>query len=208
MFVLTVDQKASRSTGDKVPNLLTDLKWLLRRDLAPRVAFGRTIGDEVQGVLDSPQAVYAVFRHLMRSGQWYLGIGIGGVVTPLPTRSSEGAGAAFVYAREAVEDAKVLRGRAPVSVRSNDSAKAEELQSLLRLLGSIIQNRSAAAWEAADLLMDPDGTPTGLKQKDVADRLGISEAAVSKRVKLAALDEEREVLSLVARLLDELNGTV
>ncbi len=52
LFVLTIDQKASRQTEDCVP-------WLLQQlDRLPVLAqFQRSAGDEVQGVLEEPRAV-------------------------------------------------------------------------------------------------------------------------------------------------------
>jgi len=51
MFVLTVDQQGSRRVGDRVDALLRELAPLAGRDGVVR-AFERTVGDEVQAVLD------------------------------------------------------------------------------------------------------------------------------------------------------------
>ena len=44
--------------------------------------------------------------HALRSGRWYVGIGVGAVDLPLPASPREGSGPAFVAARAAVEKAK------------------------------------------------------------------------------------------------------
>lgn len=43
MFVLTIDQRGSRSHGDKVPRLLS-----LLADLETVLPFERSVGDEIQ----------------------------------------------------------------------------------------------------------------------------------------------------------------
>ncbi|WP_435300002.1 hypothetical protein [Timonella sp. A28] len=208
MFVLTIDQKGSRVVGDKVPTLLRQLKVALGRDLAPIIPFARTVGDEIQGVVDNPASVYATFRTIMEHQGWYMGVGVGAVDTPLPKHTVEGSGTAFIHARTAVEDAKISRGGTPVSVVGGSAVRAGEAQGLLRLLGNTLSARSMLMWEAVNALSYPDGRLTGYTQKDVAQKLGVSSAAVSKRVKAAAFDAELEVIPLLMRLLDESNEGV
>jgi len=205
MYVVTIDQMNSRNSQDGVPELLRALKLRLTGNLAPRVPFSRSVGDEIQGVVNSPAQVYTVFRTLMRVKGWYMGVGVGLVNEPLPKRSADANGPAFIQARKAVDDAKKRRGSSPVSVRAEDTGRAAEVQALLRLLGGVLESRTAAAWEAVELMSLPDGSPSGLTQADAAAQLGISVAAVSRRLITASYDEERAVLPLVARLLDELN---
>lgn len=90
MFVLTIDQENSRVVGDRVPELLELFGAHLRGRWAPVVEFSRSVGDEVQGVIESPWALWAAVRLALRSGGWYVGIGLGVVDEPLPVRSSEG----------------------------------------------------------------------------------------------------------------------
>ena len=71
-IVLTVDQRASRSAGDRVPGLLDALE-----PLPCRLPFRRTAGDEVQGLLTDPAGLPAVVEQVLRSGGWRIGIGIG-----------------------------------------------------------------------------------------------------------------------------------
>lgn len=205
MFVLTIDQRDSRKVGDKVPELLAQLK---RVAPTPRLAFARSVGDEVQGVIDTPQDVLAIARFLLRKRDWYLGIGVAPHHDALPKRSADASGEPFVLAREAVEDAKIVRGSAPVSVRATQPNQAAHAQGLLRLLGVIYAARSDAAWEAIDELANHDGSPKGLTQKDVAALLGISNPAVSKRLRVAAYDEELGVLPLLLELLALLDSDV
>lgn len=205
MFVITVDQRASRSTGDKVPGLLITLKKTVPR---PLVAFSRTVGDEVQGVVETPEQVIALCRTIMRNHDWYVGIGVAQLTGSLPQRSADANGPAFVLARTAVEDAKIARGTAPIAVRSEHEETAQHAQALLQLVGRIHTDRSPAAWEAIDQLMNPAGELTSLTQRDAATVLGVSPAAISKRLRNAFYDEEMAVLPLLRALLHALDQPV
>src|SRR3954447_18498793 len=100
MFVITADQKDSRSAPDQVPAVLQ----VLNRHPLVR-PFERTAGDEVQGLLDDPAAVVAAVVALVRAG-WGVGIGAGTVEDPVPPSARAGRGEAYVAARRAVEAAK------------------------------------------------------------------------------------------------------
>ncbi|MGO1910104.1 MAG: hypothetical protein ACTH1C_14460, partial [Brevibacterium linens] len=100
MFVLTIDQQDSRSHADAVPRILEALA-----PIETIVPFARTIGDEVQGVLDDPDAVAEAVRRVGVDAGWHIGIGIGEVERPLPETTTEGRGEAFYSARRAVEAA-------------------------------------------------------------------------------------------------------
>lgn len=204
MFVVTIDQENSRKVGDRVPHLLAEFDNYLTELWEPRVKFSRSVGDEVQGVLDNALSVLAVLRIAMRSGGWYVGIGIGSVNHPLPQRSADGYGHAFVHARAAVEDAKTNRGLVPVSVNAGH-INASDPQALLRLLAVIFESRSAKGWEAVDLVAHPDGTAQGRTQGEAAAILGVTKQALSARIKAARWDEERGAVPLAVRLLDETN---
>ena len=83
MFTLTINQTDSRRDGDRVPQLLKDL-----RHIPARLDFDRSVEDEVQGIVDCPhQAVEAV----------------GPVNEPLPNKIKDASGHGLVYARRAVD---------------------------------------------------------------------------------------------------------
>ncbi|QJW36851.1 hypothetical protein [Cellulosimicrobium protaetiae] len=199
MFVLTVDQRGSTGHRDRVPEVLARLEALLRVRPGLVVPFDRTVGDEVQGVLDDPVTVVDVVLDLLRDGGWSVGVGAGDVDEPLPAVSREASGEAFVRAREAVEQAKSRAATAPVAVRGEPLERAAEVEALLRLLAAVVDRRTAPGWEAVDTLARVGGT-----QKDVARALGVSEQAVSQRLRVALWPEEAAVRPVVARLLGEL----
>jgi len=74
---------------------------------------------------------------------------------------------------------------------------AAESESVLRLLGHIVRDRSEAEWRVLDLM-----TP-GVRgqQKTVAAELGITSQAVSKAVARSQWNEEHAARPAAARLL-------
>ena len=129
--VLTVDQRASRAGADAVPDLLDRL--------APVPAlrpFQRTVGDEVQGVLDDAGAVVTTLGLMLRDGRWHVGVGVGPVEQPLPPETRAGRGPAYLYAREAVTRAKTTPHR--LGVVGADAYAAEQLETVLGLWAGII----------------------------------------------------------------------
>ncbi len=198
MFVLTVDQEGSRSVGDRVPQLLAALADDSSAVAAVR-RFDRTVGDEVQAVFSDASAAVRTALSLLRRGGWSVGLGAGSVEEPLPAEARAGSGPAFVLAREAVERAK-SRGRpAPVAVAGADGDRAADCEAVLTMLGSVARRRTSAGWEAIDALTAlPDGS-----QEDVARGLGISQQAVSQRLRSAQWFEEAALRPLAVRLLEE-----
>lgn len=195
MFVLTIDQRGSRHGTDRVPELLTALA------ATPSVrAFERTVGDEVQGVLDDPDVVVDTVMHVLRDGGWSVGVGAGPVVEPLPASPREGSGDAFVLAREAVEAAKSRQRPVPVAVRGADAEAAADADAVLVLLGAVAARRTDAGWAAVDAARGAEG------QDVVARALGVTQQAVSQRLRTALWAEEQAVRPVAARLLTRAAG--
>ena len=204
MFVLTIDQQKSTSRGDLVPDLLDRLRAHAARLPGIVLPFERTVGDEVQGVLDDAASTLTVVLDVVRVGGWRTGLGIGGVQLPLPEHSREAAGPAFVHARAAVDRAKSRTTAVPVAVEGNDAVRAAEVEAILRLLGAVVERRTPHGWQVVDLLRPvPASRGAGTTQKEIARTLGISEQAVSQRVRSALWAEEQAAWPLAARLLRE-----
>jgi hypothetical protein len=193
VFVLTVDQRGSRSTSDLVPELLTALNRRPRRTGLLR-RFERTAGDEVQGVLSEARPTVDVIVELLRSDSWYVGLGIGDVTEPLPRSTRAGSGDAFVFAREAVTRAKSSQHH--VNVVGADRRRAEQVETVLWLMASVLRRRSDRGWAVADLLAE------GLTRREVGVKLGISQSAVTQRAQAAGFAEEQRGRVLAADLLD------
>jgi len=188
--VLTLDQRSSRSRNDEVPALLAALA-----DLGPGVvmAFERTVGDEVQGVLGEGTAGVEAIARVLRLGGWNVGIGVGAVDEPLPTSTREGRGTAYLRAREAVTRAKSAPHRLTVVGTPRDP-DPEALETVLGLWAGLVERRSERGWEVHDLVTG------GLTHAEAAARLGISASAVSQRAQAAGLVDEQRARRLAARL--------
>jgi hypothetical protein len=192
-FVLTVDQRGSRRSADRVPGVLAALTGV------PTVLrFERTAGDEFQGVLDDASVVVEVVRRLSRDGNWSIGIGAGPVQTPLPRSTRAGAGPAFIAARSAVDAAK--RRPVRVAVRGASAEAAADAQAVLTALAALVERRSDQAWEAIELV---EG---GRSQAEAAAELGVSRQAVGQRLAAGLWEVERDLAPTAARLLARAAG--
>jgi len=191
VLVLTVDQRGStkQAATDRVPETLTGLTDL--DGVALLRPFERTAGDEFQGVLDDPRALAPVVERLLREDAWNIGIGIGAVDEPLPASTRAGRGAAYVHARDAVTAAK----SSPWHLRvEGDAPGARPLETALWLWAAVLARRTRRGWEVADLV------DTGLRFDEAAQRLGITQSAVSQRARAAGIVEGRRARELVTEL--------
>ncbi|WP_291890024.1 hypothetical protein [Cellulomonas sp.] len=188
---MTIDQRGSRVHGDRVAELLA----LLADEPAVR-AFERTVGDEVQAVYDDEHAVVAAALRVMRTGGWSVGIGAGPVDEPLPPSPREAAGPAFVLARAAVEAAKSRSRTVPLAVRGFDDGAGRDAEAVLVLVAAVAARRSEAGWVVADAMAAGE-----VRQEVVASSLGVSQQAVSQRLRTALWAEEQGARRAAARLL-------
>ena len=213
MYVLTIDQRGSTNDVDRVPELLGAL------GSHPGVSFERSVGDEVQGVLQDPALVVDVALHALRSGHWYVGIGVGpGTLAP-DASPREGSGPAFVAARRAVERAKSAASHVPAAVvagapRGEGTVACANAEAVLRLVGRLVQDRTEAQWRVVDALRAKSGATAeqgpgrhGL-QKQVARELGISEQSVSRAVLRSGWQEEWAARPAVEVLLATAHGLI
>jgi hypothetical protein len=196
-FVVTADQKSSRTGDDAVPGLLRHLEEA--RTLAPRgplLPFERTAGDEVQALFADADAVVDAVVQLLRQEQWWVGVGIGPVDGQPPSSARAGRGAAYLAAREAVESAKTTpAGICVIAGRPPAQPSARRAEAAAWLLASLLGRRTPEGWEVAELM------DRGARQVDVAAKLGISPQAVSRRLRVAGWAEERRGRELLGWLL-------
>ncbi|MCU1511419.1 MAG: MarR family transcriptional regulator [Arthrobacter sp.] len=232
MYVMTIDQRGSTSDVDRVPELLAELS---ARSSAGR--FERSVGDEVQGVLERPAEVVEIALHALRGGHWYVGIGVGAVDLPLPASPREGSGPAFVAARLAVDRAKasaahvplavipggVRRGQAPPPPESAvgaggaplggalDGAQAcANAEAVLRLIGRLVQDRTEAQWKVVDVLRFVQQGQSGTHgtQKIAARKLAITEQSVSRALLRSGWQEEWAARPAAEMLLSFAHGLI
>lgn len=210
MYILTIDQRGSSADVDRVPELIAELAGLTS------AAFERSVGDELQGLVADPAEVVDISLHALRSGHWYVGIGIGSVVLAPGASPREGTGTGFVAARKAVDLAKTAAGQVPLSVVSGSIGRTAEVpqharegavacanaEGVLRLIGRLVQERTAAQWRVVDRLrLLQDGGGRHGNQKQVAMELGITEQSVSRAVLRSGWQEEWAARPAAAMLL-------
>lgn len=198
MLIITADQRASRTQDDLVPATLEVVTHIASGRLA--LPADRNAGDEIQAATDDGDAALAIVLHLVRTGDWAVGIGAGPIDEPVPSEIRAARGQAFIHARAAVDRAKSASSR--LAVNGDDATAARDAESLIRLLLELRARRTEPGWEVFDALA------TGASQKDIAVQLGISETAVSLRAKSAGLRAEEAALPALARVLGGLGGSV
>ncbi|MEJ9079893.1 hypothetical protein [Gordonia malaquae] len=192
MFVMTIDQRSSRTDRDRVPDLIAQYA-----DACTVRPFDRTAGDEVQAVFDDASALVPIALDIAASGHWTVGIGVGLVDQPLPQTTRAGRGPAFEAAREAVEAAKRDRRRLRVV---GGSPWSQHAQTAAALLLDTMTSRSEAGREAVALMR------TGVTQQQGAAALNISPQAMSSRLQAAAWDTQLPGEALVAAALTAVEG--
>ena len=142
-FVLTVDQRASRSSPDRVAEVLRRLNAAVPTVLA----FERTAGDEFQGVLADPDDVVDVVLAAGPGRRAGASAWARDRCRPRCRPSTRaGAGPAFLSARRAVDAAKQRPAR--LAVRGAVPADAGDAQAVLSALAVVVERRSDQAWEA------------------------------------------------------------
>jgi hypothetical protein len=189
VLVLTVDQDDSRRGADQVPAALQMLS-----DVPTLLAFERTVGDELQGVLDDPAALPRALERLLRDDAWNIGLGVGPIETPVSEDARAGRGPAYLAAREAVTAAKSSPWRLRAVSGTGDTTRVRALESAVWLWAALLARRTARGWEVSDLV------DRGLTYEEAAQRLGISQSAVSQRAAAAGIAEGRRARELVEHL--------
>ncbi|MFE5673442.1 DNA-binding protein [Agromyces sp. NPDC056523] len=206
MFVITADQVGSRTDIDRSAAMQADLQERFGERL--RLPVDQTAGDELQALTEHADAALDLVLALGRDGHWSTGLGVGEVRTPLPDAVRKAAGGAFIAAREAVDAAKRAEGRfalraaidpATATDASAPALEAAELEPLVRLLLLVRDRRSPQGWEAIDLVREVGS------QKRAAETLGISDAAVSQRLKAAVWSIDDDARPGLVRLLADLD---
>jgi len=200
VFVLTIDQRHSRTETDRVPVLLDILREVCTTS-PPLAGFERTVGDEIQGLFGDGAGAVAAVRAVVREGGWHLGIGIG-PIEGVPATVREGRGSAFVSAREAVDAAK---SSGDVAVRAGGDAAVSPLmvstiEVMCRFLAATIAGRTEAQIQAVRAL------DSGLTGRQAARELGVSASAVSQRRTAAGYDLEMRGWEVLEELMSAVQG--
>lgn len=200
MFVITADQIGSRADIDRSEAMRRELQATVGERLPLPV--DQTAGDEVQAITADAATALELVLALHRAERWSIGLGVGAVREPLPDAVRKATGPAFVAARDAVDAAK--RADARFALRAAEAPgrplEPEHVEALIRLLLLLRDRRTSQGWEAVDLVRD------GRTQKDAARMLGISDAAVSQRLRAAQWNADGDATPALVRLLGELDA--
>lgn len=160
----------------------------VKEDLVSSFSLSR--GDEVQGVMKSPEHLLAILRKLRY--RFYpleirIGIGIGEIATPVnPGDSWAMNGEAFYLAREALDEVKGKRWD-KTRLRTENPLLEKGVLPILKLLDIIQDKWTAQQWEAIHLY-EKTGT-----LKKTAEQLGIAFQNVEKRCVAARWQVVKEV---------------
>ena len=125
MFVITADQRDSRTNADLVPEGVA----LAERAGGDRLALPveRNAGDELQAMTANAAAALEISLALLRDGRWSMGLGAGDAENPLPRDIRAARGPVFVLARGAVDRAKQATGRIADGMRVSVDGDAGEV---------------------------------------------------------------------------------
>lgn len=187
MFAITIDQRRSRESADRVPELLRDLESysLVRR-------FERTAGDEVQGLCEHAATGVDLITSVVKSQAWWVGVGIGSVDEPLPGSVRASRGPALISARAAVE-----RSHRSLFGLSVEGFNATYVETAVQALARIVVERTREGDEAVEIMR------SSKTQKEAAERLAISAQAMSSRLRVARWLEEQRLRALTIHLMEE-----
>jgi hypothetical protein len=194
MFVLTADQVGSRHSPDAVDGALETIRTVGGRRLA--LAPERTVGDEVQVATRDARCLLDLVLALIRLNNWSVGCGVGEIESNRVSSVRAARGTAFIAARDAVEAAKKRPLRFALRGPDDRLADAGDAQALIDLLLALRARRTDEGWEVFDLIA------AGQSQKSAATSLGISEQAVSLRVRTALVAAELDALPALVRTLE------
>lgn len=199
LAVITIDQRGSRvASQDWVGTWVSLLNRTHRDELI--LPFTPTVGDELQGATIAASAVVEILLGGVKTGGWWLGVGIGSVESPLQKTAARSRGTAFYNARDAVEAAK--KSRHGFAVRTEESMLAADIQTVLELLAFLIRRRGRDRdrWRAVEMAM------AGASTVQIGKALGITQQAASKRLLNAGVHEEMAGRRLAESMIEEAIG--
>lgn len=156
--VLTGDIVASRKAPDReaLQQALRDLVGLLNHtfDGIVEVPFSISLGDEFQGVLQPVGKLLTVADTIRRElfpVRARVGIGIGGIATAFAARSQEMDGPAFLFAREALDEARAAPSLLGLNFRTPDEGFDLGANATALLLCQAKERWRALHWRRAHL---------------------------------------------------------
>jgi hypothetical protein len=198
VIAVIADQRASGGSSRAADDLARRITGRTSLTLPAAV----TAGDEFELVCESAALPDVVALLAADAAEWYVGIGLGTVEATPGAPVNLAAGSALVAAREAVGRAKadpaglvVVDGRDP---RDADGARA--LRGATAALSDLISRRAPGQHDAVALWRE------GQTQRDIAERLGVTQQAVSHRLRASGVGIEDDLRLAVSRLAEPCDG--
>ena len=175
--------------------LITELETVYPRSarLAP---FAFTQGDELQGLLRTEADPFdAVLRATLNKGalpmRWVI---VAGAVEPGRGPATERTGPAFLAARTMLEQARARRDG--LVVRVGDARADDLLAELAPLLADLLADLTERQRSIARLML-----VDGLRQSEVAERVGVSRATISVLAERARIRRIEGLLAVLRRIV-------
>lgn len=202
--VMTIDLKGSRKLRDrafiqrKVLELIDELNQKFEKDL--QADFVMVLGDEFQGVLNSPEKVYQIFKFIKRrlEVEFCCGVGVGSISTALSKKTTEMDGPAFHLSREALEEAK--KERAEVVIRSH----SKERDKLLNVMINLVLHVRRKWTERQSQILSYLESHMDATQTEAAKHFSTSKQAISKVVKTTGWKQILESEKIINEFLGKL----
>jgi len=202
--VITVDIKGSKKLKNraevqsKILNLLNGLNKEFSSLLI--ADFMMTLGDEFQGVLKTTNVILNIYKYVKRNLplEFYFGIGIGYIETPLRKKPSEMDGSAFHHSREALKEAK--KRNTELVFKSYSEEIEFVLNSVMKLILYVKSKWTKKQRERISFLESGEN----IKLSDVAKKFQVSKQAISKMFRTAGWKEVRNAEKIVKDFLKKL----
>lgn len=191
----------------KLKQILTDINDKYSEQLA--ADFLITIGDEFQGLLNSPECLLAIIKHIqlsMMPVEIRFGIGIGDITTELNTYALGIDGPAFYAAREMINYVHEHEKKKKYNIRvafyrtdgPHDEMWIRVLNTLLLSLTLIEEAWSSRTREImADILLNEET----YSQTEIANRLEINQSTVARGLQSANYQGYREISAMIEELI-------
>ncbi len=198
---------------ESVQENILDIFNAINKEYADNIVskFTLTIGDEFQAILDVDSKVFDIINNLQYSDlpDFRLGIGFGQINTKINREISIGAdGPVFWHAREAINTvhSNNWNGKCDILFMSDDEKMDKIINSLI-LSSELIRKSWTVKQTETYLELIQLEDKHNFKQKDLANKMQISEASLSKRLNSANIKEYLEIRSSIDLVLEEYYGS-
>lgn len=204
--VITVDIKGSKKLKNRaeIQNKILNLLNSLNKEFSSFLIadFLMTLGDEFQGVLKKTNVILNVSKYVKENlpVEFYCGVGIGYIETPLSEKPSEMDGSAFHNSREALKEAK--KKNIELVFKSHSEEIDFLLNSVMKLILHVKSKWTKRQIEVISFLESQEN----IKLSDAAEKFQISKQAISKIVRTAgwrAVRNAEKVVEYYLKLLEQ-----